>query len=210
MHIPQCETSDLDVLDFDPALQAALLPATDYDVSRWLFVPNQYTEYRYILGTRGENPLICFGINPSTAAPDRLDNTLKSAERIALYNGFDSFIMLNIYAQRATNPDDMEQNFNKHLHAQNKKAFAYALSLCKGTPVVWAAWGNIVEKRKYLNLCLREMIALGLENGVRWVSAGAISKKGHPHHPLYLKKDSPLDDFDIENYYRQICAASAV
>lgn len=210
MHIPQCETSDLDILDFDPALQAALLPSHEYDAARWLFVPNHYEEYRYILGTRGENPLICFGINPSTAAPDQLDNTLKSAERIALYNGFDSFIMLNIYAQRATNPDDMEQNFNKHLHAQNKKAFAYALSLCKGTPVVWAAWGNIVEKRKYLNLCLREMIALGLENSVRWVSAGAISKKGHPHHPLYLKKDSALDDFDMESYYRQICAASAV
>ena len=210
MHIPQCETSDLDILDFDPALQAALLPATDYDVSRWLFVPNQYTEYRYILGTRGENPLICFGINPSTAAPDRLDNTLKSAERIALFNGFDSFIMLNIYAQRATNPDDMERNFNLHLHEQNKKAFLYALLLCKSTPVVWAAWGNIVEKRKYLNLCLREMIALGLKNGVRWVSAGAVSKKGHPHHPLYLKKDSPLDDFDMKNYYRQIWAASAV
>ena len=210
MHIPQCETSELDILDFDPALQAALLPAKDYDVSRWLFVPNQYTEYRYILGTRGENPLICFGINPSTAAPDQLDNTLKSAERIALYNGFDSFIMLNIYAQRATNPDDMEQNFKKHLHTQNKKAFLYALSLCKGTPVVWAAWGNIVEKRKYLNLCLREMIAIGLKNGVRWASAGAVSKKGHPHHPLYLKKDSLLDDFDMESYYRQICAASDI
>lgn len=210
MHIPQCETSDLEILDFDPALQAALLPSNEYDAARWLFVPNHYEEYRYILGTRGENPLICFGINPSTAAPDQLDNTLKSAERIALYNGFDSFIMLNIYAQRATNPDDMEQNFNKHLHTQNKKAFLYALSLCKGTPVVWAAWGNIVEKRKYLNLCLREMIAIGLKNGVRWASAGAVSKKGHPHHPLYLKKDSLLDDFDMESYYRQICAASDI
>lgn len=210
MHIPQCETSALKLLDFEPALNSALTPSTEYDVSRWLFVPNQYTEYRYILGTRGENPLICFGINPSTAAPDRLDNTLKSAERIALFNGFDSFIMLNIYAQRATNPDDMERNFNAHLHEENKKAFQYALSLCQAPPVVWAAWGNIVEKRKYLNLCLREMLELGRANGVRWVSAGAISKKGHPHHPLYLKKDSTLDDFDMESYYRQICATSDI
>ena len=87
MHIPQCETSDLEILDFDPALQAALLPSHESDAARWRFVPNHYEEYRYILGTRGENPLICFGINPSTAAPDQLDNTLKSAERIALYNG---------------------------------------------------------------------------------------------------------------------------
>ena len=86
MHIPQCETNEVEILDFAPALESALQPADDYDVARWLFVPNQYDEYRYILGTRGENPLICYGINPSTAAPDALDNTLKSAERIALHN----------------------------------------------------------------------------------------------------------------------------
>ena len=206
MHIPLCETSEVSVLDFETALRAALQPADDYDVSRWLFVPNRYDEYRYILGTRGARPLICFGINPSTAAPDRLDNTLKSAERIALHNGFDSFIMLNLYAQRATDPDDMERNFNARLHEENKRAFSYALSLCPGTPVVWAAWGNIVEKRPFLHLCLREMIALGQSRGVRWVSAGKISKKGHPHHPLYLKKDSVLDAFDMDGYYRLICS----
>lgn len=204
MHIPQCETSAVEILDFAPALEKALQPADDYDVSRWLFVPNQYDEYRYILGTRGENPLICYGINPSTAAPDALDNTLKSAERIALHNGFDSFIMLNVYAQRATAPDDMERNFNAHLHEENKKAFEYALTLCRGEcPTVWAAWGNIVEKRKYLNLCLSEIIEIGNAHNAKWVSAGKISVKGHPHHPLYLKKDSPLDLFDMESYQKR-------
>lgn len=204
MHIPTCETGEIEIADFAPALEQALAPAADYDVQKWLFVPNKYDEYRYILGTRGENPLICYGINPSTAAPDALDNTLKSAERIALYNGFDSFIMLNVYAQRATNPDDMEKHFNAHLHEENKKAFAYALSLCKGDrPTVWAAWGNIVEKRKYLNLCLREIIEVGNAHNAHWVSAGKISVKGHPHHPLYLKKDSLLDDFDMESYQKR-------
>lgn len=204
MHIPQCETNAVEILDFAPALEGALLPSDEYDVSRWLFVPNKYDEYRYILGTRGKNPLICYGINPSTAAPDALDNTLKSAERIALHNGFDSFIMLNVYAQRATDPDDMERNFNARLHAENKKAFEYALTLCRGErPTVWAAWGNIVEKRKYLNLCLSEIIEIGNAHNARWVSAGKISVKGHPHHPLYLKKDSPLDLFDMENYQKR-------
>lgn len=204
MHIPTCETDEIEISDFAPALQQALAPAKDYDVNEWLFVPNRYDEYRYILGTRGENPLICYGINPSTAAPNALDNTLKSAERIALFNGFDSFIMLNVYAQRATNPDDMETHFNAHLHEENKKAFEYALSLCKGEcPTVWAAWGNIVEKRKYLNLCLREIIEVGNAHHAHWVSAGKISVKGHPHHPLYLKKDSLLDDFDMENYQKR-------
>jgi len=129
MHIPACKTSELQVPDFDTALNNALIPNDSYDVRRWLYVPNNYTEYRFILGTRGKKPLICVGINPSTAAPDALDNTLKSVERIALHNGYDSFIMFNVYAQRATRPDDMEKTCNSALHRENMKAFDYALSL---------------------------------------------------------------------------------
>ena len=103
-HIPQGTTDTVALELFEPALDAALRPSPDYDVSRWLYVPNTYSEYRYILGTRGQKSLICVGINPSTAAPDALDPTLQSAQRIALNNGYDSFLMFNVYAQRATRP----------------------------------------------------------------------------------------------------------
>ena len=96
MHIPSGETSTLELLPFREALTQALTPKADYDVNRWLYVPPFYCEYRYILATRGQRPLICVGINPSTAAPDDLDNTLKSVEREALHNGFDSFVMFNV------------------------------------------------------------------------------------------------------------------
>ena len=200
-HIPSTGTALLELVRFDAALEAACRPNPDYDVDKWLYVPNFYSEYRYILGTRGEKPLICVGINPSTAAPDDLDNTLKSVERVALHNGFDSFIMFNVYAQRATNPDDMEAACNAALHGENMKAFAYALSLDRaGSPAVWAAWGTIIEKRDYLPVCVRDMIALGNAYGARWYSAGKKSKKGHPHHPLYLRKDSLLEEFDVSGY----------
>ncbi len=134
MHIPQGTTDTLVLEPFQPALEAALQPSPSYDVNRWLYVPNTYSEYRYILGTRGEHPLICVGINPSTAAPDALDPTLQSVERIALSNGYDSFLMFNVYAQRATRPDDMEPVCNAALHAENRKAFRYLLSLSFGIP----------------------------------------------------------------------------
>ena len=201
MHIPACETNQLDLVRFDAALEAADRPSSDYDIHRWLYVPNFYSEYRYILGTRGEKPLICIGINPSTAAPDALDNTLKSVERVALYNGYDSFIMFNVYAQRATNPDDMELTYNSELHQENMKAFDYALSLDRsGAPAVWAAWGTIIEKRDYLPACVRDMIRIGEARNAVWYSAGKRSKKGHPHHPLYLRKDSVLEPFDVKGY----------
>lgn len=204
-HIPTVDIRQLGDISFDRQLELARQPNRDYDVDRWLFVPNTYTEYRYILGTRGEKPLICVGINPSTAAPDDLDNTLKSVERVALHNGFDSFLMFNVYAQRATRPDDMEPECNLALHRENMRAFDYALSLdAAGHPAVWAAWGTIIEKRNYLPTCVRDMIALGHERGAQWFSAGKRSKKGHPHHPLYLRKDSPLDPFDVESYVADI------
>ena len=199
MHIPQGPTATLALELFDDALAAALRPSPDYDVSRWLYVPNHYSEYRYILGTRGSNPLICIGINPSTAKPNALDNTLKSVERIALGNGYDSFIMFNVYAQRATNPDAMEKTMNPLLHAENMKAFRYVLSISQ-RPAIWAAWGSIIEKRKYLPQCLGDMLTIGNEYGAQWYCAGAISKKGHPHHPLYLRKDEVLRPFDTESY----------
>ena len=75
MHIPSSASQAIEILDFDRAL--ALSGQGDaYDRDEWLYVPDFYTEYRYILGTRGLNPLICIGVNPSTAEPGNLDNTL--------------------------------------------------------------------------------------------------------------------------------------
>ena len=199
MHIPKGTTQELELVTFRQALEAANTPSEEYDIEKWLYAPNFYSEYRYILGTRGKNPLICIGINPSSAKPDDLDNTLKSVERIAHGNGFDSFIMFNVYAQRATNPDAMEKTCNHALHRENLEAFRYVLSISK-EPTVWAAWGTIIEKRKYLPDCVRDMVELGQELGAKWVCAGKRSKKGHPHHPLYLRKDELIRDFDVESY----------
>ena len=203
MHIPSGTTAELELVTFQNALKAANTPNPYYDIDEWLYAPNFYSEYRYILGTRGKNPLICIGINPSTAQPGDLDNTLKSVQRIAHGNGFDSFIMFNVYAQRATDPDAMEKTCNEALHRENLEAFRYVLSIGEN-PTVWAAWGTIIEKRDYLKDCVKDMIAAGEEFGARWVCAGKCSKKGHPHHPLYLRKDEIIRPFPVAEYLENL------
>ena len=203
MHIPSVTTDKVQVLSFEEALNDANKQQAEYDASKWLYVPPFYSEYRYILGTRGKNPLICIGINPSTAKPGDLDNTLKSVERIALGNGFDSFIIFNVYAQRATDPDHMEETCNWELHRQNMEAFRYVLSISEN-PGVWAAWGTIIEKRPYLRQCLLDMLEIGDAYGANWYCAGKLSKKGHPHHPLYLRKDEKIRPFDTETYLHSL------
>ena len=201
MHIPSGASQTLEVLDFEEAL-ALSGQGDSYDRDAWIYVPDFYTEYRYILGTRGKNPLICIGVNPSTAEPGNLDNTLKSVQRIAAGNGYDSFIMFNVYAQRATRPDDMDRERNEQLHRENMRAFAYVLSQAgEGyRPAVWAAWGAVIEKRAYLPDCVRDMVSVGRRFDAQWLCAGKRSVKGHPHHPLYLRKDEKTVPFDVEEY----------
>ena len=145
MHIPSANTTEIEVLKFADALRSAETPSEEYDIGKWIYAPNFYSEYRYILGTRGENPLICVGINPSTAKPDDLDNTLKSVQRIAQGNGFDSFLMFNVYAQRATRPDDMEKTCNWALHEENMEAFRYLLSIGRAPTTARLVFVCVVE-----------------------------------------------------------------
>lgn len=205
MHIPSGASQTLELLGFDEAL-ALSGRSGGYDAGKWLYVPDFYTEYRYILGARGQNPLICIGVNPSTAAPEDLDNTLKSVARIAAGNDYDSWIMFNVYAQRATRPDDMDRQRNETLHRENMRAFEYVLSHVgeEVRPAVWAAWGAVIEKRPYLPACVRDMVELGEHYGAEWLCAGKRSVKGHPHHPLYLRKDEKTVPFDVEEYLRSL------
>ena len=205
MHIPSSSSQGIELLSFEEAL-ALSGQSGCYDTDKWIYIPDFYTEYRYILGTRGKNPLICIGINPSTAEPDNLDNTLKSVSRIAAGNGFDSFIMFNVYAQRATRPEDMDKELNDSLHRANMEAFRHILAnVGEGVkPAVWAAWGTIIEKRPYLPGCVKEMVSIGEEYGARWLCAGKCSVKGHPHHPLYLRKDEITREFDVLSYLEGI------
>ena len=84
--------------------------------------------------------------------------------------------------------------------AQARGQSPYLAVLAETEPTMWAAWGTLIEKRDYLPGLMREMVALTRERDIPWVTFGKRSKKGHPHHPLYLRKDSTPEPFDVENY----------
>ena len=68
-----------------------------YDKEKWIYENDQDNQTRYVLGTKGTKPLLCIGINPSTAKPDDLDKTLESVERLARSNDFDGWIIEKIH-----------------------------------------------------------------------------------------------------------------
>ena len=59
-----------------------VLEAGEYAGGIWYYEPHTYQSYRYVLGRVGKHPLVCIGINPSTAQPGALDPTLKSVVTI--------------------------------------------------------------------------------------------------------------------------------
>ena len=166
--------------------------------NNWIYKNTRDDKARYVLGEKGHKTLICFGINPSTARPEKLDNTLTIVKRYSKDLGYDSWIMLNVYPQRATNPNDLDIEASKRYHAENLKQIEQTF---KGENCdVWAAWGTIIEKRRYLKACLLDIYNIAQKYSVNWYTIGKRSIKGHPHHPLYLKKDLNLAEFNIVNY----------
>lgn len=169
-------------------------------MTNWLYSNSSDNKERFILGEPSDNPLICIGVNPSTAEPKNLDNTLKQVKARAEFLGYDSWIMINLYPQRATDPNDMHKKLNREIHEKNLEEINKYLS---GSYDIWAAWGTLVEKRPYLAICLKD-ICSALGSDCRWFTIGKRSVKGHPHHPLYLKKGLELDKFDIFSYTNKI------
>ena len=68
----------------------------------WLYLGN--SEERYLLGQPGKNNLLVFGVNPSTASAgeNNLDPTIRKVRKVAEAEGFDGWIMVNLYPKRAT------------------------------------------------------------------------------------------------------------
>jgi len=171
------------------------------DSDNWLYEKNRNNTARYILGETGKKPLVCVGINPSTAAPNNLDRTLTNVKRFSELNGYDGWLMLNVYPQRSTDPNGLHMKLDKKLHSVNLKYISEYVSECDKADV-WAAWGTLIGRRKYLRDALKDIVKRLEGFGIRWMKIGKVSKDGHPHHPLYLSHQSVIEKFDIERYLR--------
>ena len=157
----------------------------------WIYINEPSNKVRYVLGYKGKKTLVCLGINPSTAEPEKLDNSLKSVERIAIHNGYDSFVMLNVYPVRATIFKTLPKEVKKEFFEKNINEIDKMLSTMKNPIDIWIAFGNHVNDRVYLRESWQEISMVLNKYKVKYYVAG-INKTGMPKHPLYLKKDTML------------------
>lgn len=166
----------------------------------------ELTDVRYILGewfnAGVEKVLICIGINPSMAMPNNLDPTLKRVQKYAKESGeYGAWYMLNVYPQRATNPNNMDtdETYSREIHLRNLAAIKKLLSTINEADV-WCAWGAIIDdsKRMFLSDLLFGNKDKGIQGLISLFSkkyhfkAYGATKKGYPKHPLLVGKETKL------------------
>ena len=173
-----------------------------YDEEKWIYEQSLDRKNRFLLGTRGSKTLICCGVNPSYASPEHLDPTMKRVESFAEAGGYDSYVMINLYPMRATNPQDMHKEMNEGIVKCNLEYIKSLLSA--GDCDIWAAWGNLISTRTYLKKCLEQIVEVADLHNCKWCIYGDTTKDGHPRHPLYLSSKCTRNNFDIHEYLRKV------
>ena len=131
--------------------------------------------YRYSLWRRwgdGDYAMF-FGLNPSTADETADDPTIRRCVAFAKAWGYGALCMTNLFAYRATNPDDMLSQADpigplndRHIRESADRA-----------GIVVAAWGSH-GSHMGRGRCVREMLPR--------LHILRLTKGGQPGHPLYL------------------------
>lgn len=156
---------------------------------------------RFVLGTKGQKPLVVIGLNPSYADKERSDRTITRVQVYAERHDYDSFIMLNLSAQRTPHPTELLKDQDEPLHRQNMTEIAATLHRFQSLDIL-AAWGLHINSRTYLKHSLREILDIATGITVQWLQVGpTLTKHGHPRHPSRGKYVS-LTPFDIDDYIR--------
>jgi hypothetical protein len=129
-------------------------------------------------------------LNPSVADAAIDDPTIRRCMGFARREGADGIIVVNLYACRATCPENMKRS-NDSFGPSNADALTNAALEAVATrmPVVcaWGAMGGLFGGD-------RAAIDLFRKLGAMLVCLGRTAS-GMPRHPLYVKSDQPLEPF---------------
>lgn len=155
-------------------------------------------EFRFSLTKEGNKKLVVSGVNPSTANEQTADLTITKVMGFADRNGFDGFIMLNLYPQRCTNPADLDKEIDEELHRQNLEEIRLSVYNIE-RPVILLGFGDTIHLRPYLKRCLKEIVNILATYNPQWKNVGTLTKNGNPRHLSRVSYDK-LSNFDVQEY----------
>ncbi|HCG6550620.1 TPA: DUF1643 domain-containing protein [Vibrio parahaemolyticus] len=133
--------------------------------------------YRYELWRTWDDskPYAMFiGLNPSTADETEDDPTIRRCINFAKSWGYGGLCMANLFAYRATQPEDMKRTSDP-IGNQNDETL---ILLAQNAGVIVGAWGNdgvFLNRSEDVRALIPDLSVL------------KVNKSGEPAHPLYLK-----------------------
>lgn len=135
--------------------------------------------YRYSLSrswNSGSGNVVFIGLNPSTADHKQDDPTIRRCVGFAKDWGYSSMNIVNLFAYRATQPEDMKSAADPI----GPKNDYWLRKILKSADLAIACWGNhgsFLSRDKVIFRGFSELHCI-MQN-----------KSLHPAHPLYLKAD---------------------
>lgn len=141
-------------------------------------------QYRYSLTRKwqeGVYSLPIIMLNPSTADADIDDPTIRRCMSFARREGFGGIRVVNLFAFRATSPDDMRAAADPVGPSASEHLDEVLSIAARADLPVLAAWGTQGSFRG------RDVsVKLSAKGwGTKMVCLG-VTKDGHPRHPLYV------------------------
>lgn len=151
--------------------------------------------YRYTLWRRwsGRPLLVFIMLNPSTADALKNDHTIRKCIGFARRFGYGGIVVVNLFAFRATDPDDLRRGGWLAGGTDNMIAISSALTYA-GSRGVICAWGANVRKVDPERIRITFNIIRAA--GVPLYSLFTLPD-GIPGHPLMLPYDSPLLEYTL-------------
>lgn len=158
---------------------------------------------RFSLGKSGKRKLLTIGLNPSKATKEKSDTTVAKVEEVAKRNGFDGFVMINLYPVRSANFRTLPMQVDVDVFVENLKRIEDIVAL-EPEPVIWAAWGESILARKYFVTASLELFEQLKKYRPLWQHFGALTVSGHPRHPSRLRYAWTFDRFDTSRYAQRL------
>lgn len=166
---------------------------------QYLYQASADNAARFVIGTKGSNPLIVMSINPSVGSPEQTSPTLGTVRHIAADYGYDSWIILCLYPQRATHLDELDAFASPAWIKENNRVIQEVLSHWPGRSI-WAAWGTHYYDRPYFSQCLKDILAIADQYQETWIHYGPLDEDGTPRYPLYLENGEGWQPFDAQAF----------
>lgn len=145
-------------------------------------------KYRYLLeretGLPGKHIVTFIMLNPSTADAETDDATIRKCVRFAKQQGAATLQVINLFAFRATNPKDL-RTVADPFGPDNESHQNYALQRSGLTICAWGVHGTYGSADIKMKARLKKQKTYAL----------ALTKDGHPKHPLYVSYATNLVPF---------------